>query len=223
MDKGKEHFDGIENDYENLIRCIVPCYSDFYDSVLSYIPDRDNLRILELGSGTGFFTSMMMQKNSGIDITCIDLSKGMLDVARKKPNLSNVNFIEGDFRNAWGEGLYDVVVTTLCMHHIPGTDKSTLVEKIYGSLNNDGVLLNGDVFFGKNSFEETLNMQWWYSAMIKAGLDKEEANAMIAKRKDNSPYIETIHNFAGTLNTAGFKNVVLPYKNRIYGVFAAFK
>ncbi|MBP2134372.1 cyclopropane fatty-acyl-phospholipid synthase-like methyltransferase [Methanomicrobium sp. W14] len=222
MDKGKEHFEGIENEYEETIKRIVPCYVDFYGSVLSFIPERKDIRILELGSGTGFFTSMMLKKNSGAEIVCIDLSKGMLDVAGNKPDLKEVELIEGDFREVWKEGLFDVVVTTLCMHHIPKGDKDALLKKIYSSLKDDGIFINGDVFTGKDSFEEDLNMKWWHYAMINAGLNPSEAGSMVTKRKGNYGYIDMFHDFSKRCTGAGFK-VVMPYKNRIYGVFGAFK
>ncbi|WOF16124.1 class I SAM-dependent methyltransferase [Methanoplanus sp. FWC-SCC4] len=222
MEKGKEHFDGIENEYERMIIKIIPSAEDFFGSALSFVPDK-KIRVLELGSGTGFVTSMIIEKNKYVDITCIDLSPGMLEVAMKKPELSDVCFIAGDFREIWGEGNFDVVITTLCLHHLPGQDREMIIKKIYDSLNKGGVFINGDVFTAGNSNEEKMNLEWWKENMIENGLPLDEADSMIQKRINNSQYFDTIHGYYRKMKSAGFKDIYHPYKNRIYSTFAGFK
>lgn len=222
MEKGKEHFDGIEPEYESMIVGIVPSYQDFFGSVLSFVPD-GKIRILELGSGTGFVTSMLVAKNSSADITCIDLSPGMLAVAQNKPELSDVTFIAGDFREVWGNGTYDVVLTTLCLHHLPDNDRAGVLSAVYASLNDRGIFINGDVFLPDNEKEERLNLIWWRKAMMENGLPVDEADLMIQKRRNNAAYFDTISGYAEKLAVAGFQDSIVPYKNRMYSVSVAWK
>jgi len=222
MDKGKEHFDGIENEYERMIIKIVPLPEVFFGSVLSFVPE-GKIRVLELGSGTGFVTSMLVEKNGEAEITCIDLAPGMLEVAKGKPELSGAEFITGDFREVWGDGCYDLVLTTLCLHHLPDEDRAFVIAKIYNSLNKGGIFVNGDVFAAESVNEENLNIEWWRREMINSGFSHKEADSMIQKREDNSAYLDKILDYTGKLSSAGFKDVLLPYKNRIYGVIVGFK
>ncbi len=222
MEKGREHFNGIENEYERMIVQIVPSFRDFFGSVLSLIPGGP-VRVLELGSGTGFVTAMLRAQNNEAEITCIDLSPGMLEVAKKKPELSGVEFITGDFRESWGTGGYDVVLTTLCLHHLPDEDRAHVLKKISHSLNDGGIFINGDVFAAESEKEELLNMAWWHNAMLQNGFSDDEADAMIQKRTDNAAYLDTVSGYAEKLEAAGFGKIINPYKNRIYSTFAGFK
>lgn len=222
MDKGREHFDGIENDYERMIVSIVPSAEDFFGTVLSFVP-QGKVKILELGSGTGLVTTMLVSENKGAEITCIDLSSGMLDVAKKKPELDGVKFIEGDFREIWGDGTFDVVLTTLCLHHLPDDDRKLILKQIYESLNPGGVFINGDVFAADSVMEEELNLEWWRGKMTDGGISPEDADLMLCKRRDNSAFLDTVTGYYGKMVSAGFEDVIFAYKNRIYGVFAGYK
>ena len=55
------------------------------------------IEILELGSGTGFLTSLIRKERPDARITCIDRNPEMLAMAKEKPELQEkVTFIEGD-------------------------------------------------------------------------------------------------------------------------------
>ncbi|MBA2862468.1 class I SAM-dependent methyltransferase [Methanococcus maripaludis] len=222
MDKGKEHFDGIEDSYENMIIKIVPSSEDFFGAVLSFIPE-GNTKILELGSGTGFLTTRIVELNPSAEITCIDLSEGMLDVARGKPELSDVKFIKGDFREAWGDGKFDVILSTLCLHHLPDDDRTDILGKIYDSLNPRGAFINGDVFLGETEEEEARILSWWHKAMLQNNMSEKEADSMIKKRDANHDYLDKISAFTEKMNSTGYDDVMLVYKNRLYGVFVGLK
>ncbi|WP_459201728.1 class I SAM-dependent methyltransferase [Methanococcus sp. CF] len=222
MDKAKEHFDGIESLYEEMIIKIIPSSEDFFGAVLSFIPN-GNIKILELGSGTGYLTSKIVKLNPSAEITCIDLSEGMINVAKRKPELSSVKFIEGDFRNVWGEGTFDVILSTLCLHHLPDNDRQNILEKINDSLNPEGVFINGDVFLGETNEEEDRILCWWHNAMLENNMSEKEADSMIMKRNNNHDYLDKISGFSEKMNSTGYGDVMLVYKNRLYGVFVGIK
>jgi ubiquinone/menaquinone biosynthesis C-methylase UbiE len=219
----KNHFEGIEDEYEKRIQKIVPSYKDFYGSVLSFIPENREIRILELGSGTGFFTFAILAKNDNAKITCIDISKEMLAVAMKKPELLKVRFIEGDFRKVWPDESYDIILTTLCLHHISDSEREKLISNIFSSLSDSGIFINGDTFVSETVFEEDMNLQWWYSEMLTNGLIIDEAKGMLKGRDENLANIDSIDRYVDKIDNAGFLNAHLVYKNRIYGVIVAFK
>jgi ubiquinone/menaquinone biosynthesis C-methylase UbiE len=73
---------------------------------------------LEIGCGTGKNTAWLLTICD--QITAIDLSKGMLDIAKNKIKSDEVNFIEADITNDWtfANQTYDLVTFSLMLEHI---------------------------------------------------------------------------------------------------------
>jgi ubiquinone/menaquinone biosynthesis C-methylase UbiE len=73
---------------------------------------------LEVGCGTGKNTAWLLTICD--QITAIDLSNGMLDIAKNKIQSNKVNFIEGDITNDWtfANQTYDLVTFSLMLEHI---------------------------------------------------------------------------------------------------------
>lgn len=113
-------------------------WADFYDSYPNptvamderYFPDSwkhlSDKDILEIGCGTGRHTSKLLMQNNRV--TGIDISRGMLEVARK--HLLNVKLIEGDFMSYenFSAQSFDAVVTSLVIEHIE--DVSTFFKRV---------------------------------------------------------------------------------------------
>ena len=77
---------------------------------------------LEIGCGTGKNTAWLLTICD--QITAIDLSKGMLDIAKNKIQSDKVNFIEADITNDWtfAKDTYDLVTFSLMLEHIEDLD-----------------------------------------------------------------------------------------------------
>ena len=73
---------------------------------------------LEVGCGTGKNTAWLLTICD--QITAIDLSNGMLDIAKNKIKSDKVNFIEADITNDWtfANQTYDLVTFSLMLEHI---------------------------------------------------------------------------------------------------------
>ena len=77
---------------------------------------------LEIGCGTGKNTAWLLTICD--QITAIDLSNGMLDIAKNKIQSDKVNFIEGDITKDWtfAKDTYDLVTFSLMLEHIEDLD-----------------------------------------------------------------------------------------------------
>ena len=77
---------------------------------------------LEIGCGTGKNTAWLL--NICDQITAIDLSNGMLEIARNKIQSDKVHFIEGDITREWtfAKNAYDLVTFSLMLEHIEDLD-----------------------------------------------------------------------------------------------------
>lgn len=75
-------------------------------------------RVLEIGCGTGKNTEWLAARCH--HITAVDLSEGMLDMARAKVTAPHVSFHQADILQPWSfaEGLHDLVTFSLVLEHI---------------------------------------------------------------------------------------------------------
>jgi ubiquinone/menaquinone biosynthesis C-methylase UbiE len=79
-------------------------------------------RVLDLGCGTGDLTLALL--DAGADVTAIDLSTGMLDLARRRvqrfrPAASQPRFeLAAAERLPFDDGAFDVVVGRFILHHL---------------------------------------------------------------------------------------------------------
>ncbi|MFM2015920.1 MAG: hypothetical protein RIQ51_1410, partial [Bacteroidota bacterium] len=73
---------------------------------------------LEVGCGTGKNTAWLL--TICYQITAIDLSNGMLEIAKNKIQSERVNFIEADITKDWtfAKNTYDLVTFSLMLEHI---------------------------------------------------------------------------------------------------------
>jgi tRNA (cmo5U34)-methyltransferase len=220
--KAEEHFNDTADRYEEQIRKIVPHSEIFFGSAVACIP-HGSITVLELGSGTGYVTEQILAKNPDAAITCIDMTPEMLAVARKKTALDGVTFMEGDFRDVWPDELFDVVITTLCLHHLPDPDRAALIRRIHATLKTGGRFINGDVFKPESAWEEEIYEKRWRRAMLESGLPEAEAEGMIAKRRNSYGFLDTFHNYRQKVVDAGFERVFCPYVYDFYGVVVALR
>ena len=83
---------------------------------------------LEIGCGTGKNTAWLLSICD--QITAIDLSKGMLEIAKNKIQSDKVNFIEVDITKDWtfAKHTYDLVTFSLMLEHIE--DLNAVFQKL---------------------------------------------------------------------------------------------
>lgn len=137
--------------YDPGIEAIVPRYDELHDTILNAPPhDRDApIRVLELGAGTGELTTKLLTRFPESTVLAVDHSEQMLDEAERKlstfgdrATISQGAFLE-DYPTESNE--YDLVVSSLAVHHLDAEEKRTLFDAIYESLAPGGWFINGDV------------------------------------------------------------------------------
>ncbi|HAA25765.1 MAG TPA: class I SAM-dependent methyltransferase [Ruminiclostridium sp.] len=129
----------------------------FYDEIAECIPkNRTNIKLLDLGCGTGLELERIFRIYPLAVVTGVDLSSKMLDIlkAKYKDKMSQLKLIcQSYFDIDYGNGVYDVVLSTYSLHHFSRELKLSLYRKIYSSLKEDGIYIEGD-YTAKTTDEE---------------------------------------------------------------------
>jgi len=121
------------------------------DKTLNFLPS--NPRIIDLGCGDGRDTQYLQEK--GADVVGIDISKGMIDLARKKytgcafllSDMRDTIFPDDTFQGAWA---------STSLSNIPKSELSSAEKEIYRILEQNGVFCFSFKIGEKEGFEETL-------------------------------------------------------------------
>ena len=113
---------------------------------------REQLVVLDLGCGDGFWLQAVMQAFPVSRAVALDGSPAMLERAEIRFEdlglfSDLVQYVEADFNNpAWRSALpvnrYDVVISGFAIHHSEDGIKKTLYEDIFYLLDSGGVFIN---------------------------------------------------------------------------------
>ena len=218
-------FDDAAAGYDRARRQLVPGLDGFYGAALESVPfgREAQIRILDLGAGTGLLSSMVAGRFPRSRVTLVDLSVEMLRVARRRLSEGNGRF---EFRNMdyarkpLPEG-YDLVVSALSIHHLTHGDKKELFRKIFGSLSKGGYFVNADQVQGETPEEEASFSEWWLRRVREAGVSERELTAALSRmRADRNA---TLRAQLEWLAKAGFEAVRCAYTDHRFAVYCGRK
>lgn len=222
-DGDHEHYLNRINQYDMTLHAILPHADLFFATCLSFIPDNRSSLFLELGSGTGYVTSLIRKERPDAEILCVDKSPEMLALAKTKPELDGISCIEGDITKGLPNGTFDLVISTLTLHHIADSDRTELIHQIYQRLKCGEVFISGDVFKPHEDWVETLYRRRWEEHMKDSGMSDEQILETVSGREKAWPRLDTMHGFYRKLKGAGFAKILVPLHYDMFGVFVAWK
>ncbi|UHA75436.1 class I SAM-dependent methyltransferase [Paenibacillus sp. 481] len=215
----KKLFDAVANDYDRQRKQLIPCFDEFYGMAVSLVESiNPSPSILDLGAGTGLFSSMVLQKYPTSQITLVDLSEKMLEGARARFHpLDNIQYVVGDYTNLNFPQSYDIVISSLSIHHLTHTAKRQLFSTVYQSLHDGGIFVNADQVAGHNSQNDDYYKRRWLAHINESGLTEESINASVERRKlDINAKLGDQINW---MEQAGFHDVDCMYKHFDFAVF----
>ena len=129
----------------------------YLDAMLEDIPDYVELqeetvratdglraeRILELGTGTGETARRVLERHPGAHLTGIDVSADMLEEARRR--LPGADLRVSRLEDPLPMGPFDLVLSTLAVHHLDAAGKADLFERVAAVLVPGGRFVLADV------------------------------------------------------------------------------
>ena len=153
---------------------------------------------LEFGCGTGLVSFNLSDKLN--DITCIDTSKGMIDMLYSKIQLHKVNnMIAYQYDINDGHLLiptYDLIYTSMALHHIVDTEKT--LANLYSLLKSDGYISIVELNEDDGSFHKSekdfnghhgFNQNELKKVLEKVGFQQLESHTFY----NNKKYVEEVN------------------------------
>jgi len=147
----------------------------------------------------------------------------MLAIAAGRPELADIIFLEGDIRGPWPAGPYDAIVSSLVLHHLDPTDRSTVASRAACSLTPGGRFICGDIFRPDDAETEERLKEEWCAHMRSYGIPQEVIRVMSARREERYPLFDTVHSFSDRLRDAGFTRVSAIFEEGFGGVVVGDK
>jgi len=138
--------------YRKLAAMAVPRRAEQIATLLTLIPfNRDEtFRVVELASGEGILASAVLTAYPHANLLALDGSESMLETTQKRlaPSRNRATSRQFDMaQENWYPQLEgaDVVVSSLCVHHLDDGEKQQLFNVIGASLSDRGALLLADL------------------------------------------------------------------------------
>lgn len=217
-------FDAASVSYDSTRKKYIPCIADFYGVLVERIPfdSKDEFAVLDLGAGTGLLSAMVLEAFPSARLTLADVSTAMLDKARERfQHREDLGFQVMDFESDEIQGIYDVVVSALALHHSPLNQLQAVFQKVFGSLKPGGVFINADQALGATPELEREYERMWLKHARAAGCTEEEVDIAIERMKADRS--STLEDQLAALRKVGFKQVNCWYQFYRYATYSGTK
>ena len=212
--------------YDDWMMKALPNYDDLFGTaidLLTFEPGDCN-QVLDLGAGTGLFSKHVLEKYPQANFVLYDLADKMLNVARKRfeNHAQQFRYVLGDYRELEDRDVYDLVISSLSIHHLEDQEKRALFGSIYRLLRKGGIFINIDQIRGETPWLRELYWNHWLEQVRASGAAEERIQESIGRRTafDKDALLADQLQW---LKNSGFGNVDCVYKNFFVGVFLAIK
>ena len=151
--------------------------TEHLEKILGFLKISDGMRILDLGTGSGYLSFPIAKNNPGCDVIGLDIVNAALEANRTRAdvegieNLSFVSYDGIDF--PFEDDTFDLVVTRYALHHFPDIEHS--VGEVSRVLKNGGIK-----FYTKEE---------WNAICSRQGLvtvDSFDSSIRFPKKKDTA-------------------------------------
>lgn len=224
MKRVLSHFEQEAKEYDDIIVKLIPNYDKMVIILTDFVnyDEHDSFTVIDLGCGTGTLSKAITNRFPHATITCMDISEKMLQIAKHKLG-QEITTIHADFDQFTFPQKYDVIVSSLALHHLEtNADKLNFYKKIYDALSENGVFLTIDVVTAANDKIQKVYMNHWEEFMIaNTSVDEVENKWLPNYYAEDRPVSLPTH--FKLLEKSGFIQMDCVYKHYNYAVFLAEK
>jgi tRNA (cmo5U34)-methyltransferase len=182
--------------------------------------------LLEVGCGGGNYTLKLLERMPRLNVTLVDLSQAMLDLAvpRVHPKTTgSVETIRSDIRDVdIGKGRFDIVLASAVLHHLRSDDEwRTVFQTLHDALKPRGSFWIFDIVESPLPEVQAIHWRRYGEYLTAAGGEafrKQLYERIIAEDTPRSVPFQL-----DLLRAVGFSEVELLHKNSCYAAFGAVK
>jgi tRNA (cmo5U34)-methyltransferase len=218
-------FDEMVQDYEQKVLNVFPEYHDALSKVADYIPSAAQANaILELGCGTGNLTQYMLNRFPDARFELIDLSEESLEICKHRFGTKyKLAYHQKDFRDLDLSPLsFDLVVSSVSIHHLLDEEKKNLFSKLYRSLTPNGVFIYLDQCKGQTEEIYDKHLRKWKEQVFAMAAIQENWD-MWMEHKDQYDHYASVLEQCTWLGDSGFSNVDILWRNYLWTIIYAEK
>lgn len=185
---------------------------------------KNGARVLDLCCGTGLSTEAILDVAPGAKVVGLDASRGMLEVAKKKPVLRGVELVHGDAtdpRAAGVEGTFDAILMAYGIRNVPEPDRC--LRSLWSLLRPGGTIA-----FHEYSVQDSLRAKLAWDAVcwgiiVPGGLVTAGTTKIYRYLHKSVRAFDGVRAFEARLARAGFGDVrTLPMDGWQRGVLHTF-
>ena len=212
--------------YDDWMKKALPNYEDIFQTAKEIIPfpTEQSIEVLDLGAGTGLFSQHVLDRYPRANFLLYDVADKMLGVAQKRfrDHGPQFHYFVGDYRELETRQNFDLVISSLSIHHLSDEEKRGLFRQIHGVLRSPGVFINVDQVQGETQFIRSLYWDHWLEQVHRVEKSEERIQESVSRRTTYDREATLVDQLTW-LKEAGFENVDCVYKNYFVGVFLAMK
>jgi trans-aconitate methyltransferase len=167
--------------YDRNLAALVPCVDGLYANAVEAIIDGSadsTPRILIIGAGAGLLAAQIRAALPHASLHLVDVSESLLQVARARfPGDAAISFEIGDIGAYNLAGPWDAVVSSLCVHILPDSEKKALFERIHAALRLGGMFIMIDQVLGPSLIAEARTHRIWQNRARTLGISEADLSA----------------------------------------------
>ena len=174
LERMSDFFEARLDGYDEHMLTNIESAGEFYPFTARALPTFEGCQVLDLGCGTGLELSEYYALNQSAKVTGIDLSRGMLEVLKKKLGDREITLICGSYFDVpFGDRLYDAAVSVESLHHFTKEEKIPLYKKLNSALKENGYFILTD-YFALTVEEERMHRQAFVTLKAEQGICDDE-------------------------------------------------
>jgi tRNA (cmo5U34)-methyltransferase len=211
IEKKFEFDEAVASVFDDMLSRSVPFYKEVQELIIDYINlnAKKSAKVIDLGSSTAkFLLELNAKSKAKLKLVGIDNSKPMIEQAKKMIQAygaSNIELVFGDF-NSYDISDFDFVVSNYTLQFVRPLLRPKLVEKIYNSLNRDGIFIFSEKVVFEDKKIDLDIIEIYYNYKKEQGYSEYE----IAKKREaleNVLIPFTIKENIKMCKEAGFKSI----------------
>lgn len=218
-------YDQISQKYTTLLDRAIPRYREMLETLLHHIPNYTTpLKILELGCGTGNLTALIIHKYPQSSVVVVDISSAILEECKNRfRHNKNIQYLQTDFNDLHLEmNDFDLVLSSIAIHHIQDEDKQHLFKKIHSYLKPNALFLFADQCRGATNKIYQKHIAQWKVEAFKLGSSESDWDMWMSHQSQHD-FHTTAQEQMTWMETAGFKNIDILWRNLLWTIFYSTK